>query len=330
MKQPKLISVIMSVYKEPIEWLKVTIDSILAQTYQNFEFIIVCDNPDYKEAISLLSAYEVNDGRIKSIINENNFGLTKSLNIALGASIGQFIARMDADDIAHIDRFSKQVDYLERHQDCMVCCTDARVIDKNGNVLRDRQTPGAFNILQLFLYSPIIHPSVMFRGEVLKLRNPLYNEEFRFSQDYELWSFLFLKDVTFGKIDEALMDYRISNGQISNLNNNKQKANSIIISKAFSKELLLRIIDYKEEYSIERCLTEVSNQYLKIADTEKVIYQEMLFRMYYTISRHSPLYAVKYFFDKNHLAFINGYLKNMHLILSIIIKHRYDMYLINI
>ena len=77
------VSVVMSVYKEPVDWLRQSVDSILNQTFTDFEFIIICDNPDYKIGIAALKEYALRDNRIKLVFNESNIGLTKSLNKGL-------------------------------------------------------------------------------------------------------------------------------------------------------------------------------------------------------------------------------------------------------
>ena len=94
------ISVIMSVYSERVDWIRKSIDSILNQTYSDFEFIIVNDKPDKEENAQLLEEYAARDSRIKVLTNEENIGLTKSLNKAFALAEGEFIARMDADDMA--------------------------------------------------------------------------------------------------------------------------------------------------------------------------------------------------------------------------------------
>lgn len=109
------ISVIMSVYKEPLDWMAQSIDSILNQIYSDFEFLIVDDNPTDDKLIYFLNDYQKKDSRIKIIVNEQNVGLTKSLNIAIKQAQGKYIARMDADDISCKNRFQVQYDYMEQH-----------------------------------------------------------------------------------------------------------------------------------------------------------------------------------------------------------------------
>ena len=115
MKEPApLISVIMPSFNTPVEMLAKAVDSILEQTYRDFEFIIIDDGStgscrEYLESLS--------DPRIRIIHNEKNLGITKSLNIGLRAARGKYIARMDADDICISDRFEKQYKFMEEHTD---------------------------------------------------------------------------------------------------------------------------------------------------------------------------------------------------------------------
>ena len=95
MERP-LISVIYCLYKEKIEWIRQSVESILNQTYGLFEFIIICDNPDYQSAVDLLKEYSSADPRIRLIVNEENIGITRSLNKGLELAKGGLIARMDS------------------------------------------------------------------------------------------------------------------------------------------------------------------------------------------------------------------------------------------
>ena len=115
------VSVLMSVYNEPEEWMRVAIDSILGQTFTDFEFIIINDNPKRKLNREILSDYAKQDKRIVILENEENIGLTKSLNKGLKVAKGKYIARMDADDISLSDRLEKQVNFMEEHPEVGVC-----------------------------------------------------------------------------------------------------------------------------------------------------------------------------------------------------------------
>ena len=209
------VSVVMSVYKEPLEWLHESIDSILYQTFKDFEFIIICDNPEYKEGIELLNEYRKQDDRIIVIYNEQNIGLTKSLNKGLEIAKGRYIARMDADDVAMKNRLQVQVDYMENNTDENMCHTDYYIIDECEVVVDRIKNEKEFKQAWLFREDMIAHPTVMFRSELLFMRKPLYNEDFKNAQDYELWSFFTLNNVGIGYIPEKLLKYRVSGSQVS-------------------------------------------------------------------------------------------------------------------
>lgn len=218
------ISVIMSIYKEPREWLSAAIRSILDQSFSDFEFIIINDNPKQKENQLLLEEYLDKDDRIKIIQNIKNLGLTKSLNVGLKSATGEYIARMDGDDISFPERFKSQVNFLNNNPEYVACGCCANIIDHYGTVKGElimNQTHG--EIIQHFvLNNPMIHPSLMIRRDVLVLKNICYNEDFLFAQDYELIREL----LSIGKIHNLqvkLLLYRKSNGQITSVKSREQK-----------------------------------------------------------------------------------------------------------
>lgn len=211
----------MSVYKEPINWLCQSIDSILQQTYSEFEFIIVCDNPESQEIKNKLKDYEAKDKRMTIIWNEQNIGLTKSLNKALRIAKGAYIARMDADDIAYSTRFEKQMAFIAKGAKFVYA--DLDYIDEEGKTTSGVKTKGDFSSFDFFVFNPIAHPTVLFDRSLLELRKPLYNEACRRSQDYELWTMFFVNGVNFTKVRESLLHYRVSKSQISNQNYAEQR-----------------------------------------------------------------------------------------------------------
>ncbi len=205
------ISVVMSIYSEPIEWISEAIDSILNQTFSDFEFIIINDKPDRKENSILLSKYQRKDNRIVVISNEENIGLTKSLNKGLKIAKGKYIARMDADDISMPARFEKQYDLMEHNANIIVCGTNIKYFgERNNSVKYPYQNDDFF----IFIQTPFAHPTVMFRGDIIKNNNVLYNESYRYAQDYEFWNRISsLGD--FYNIQEILLNYRVDKKQIS-------------------------------------------------------------------------------------------------------------------
>ena len=186
-----LVSVIMANYNTPIHYLKQAIDSVLNQTYPDFEFIII-DDGSTDDSAGFIKSYD--DPRIKLVYNEKNIGLPRSLNKGLELCRGEFVARMDSDDICYPQRFEEQVYFLSQNPGVIVCGTWVDVIDENGFVcVKDGYhfsipDPDYYRIDLLFSNHPtIMHPSAMFVRELLLRYQIRYNEDFFYAQDYRMW-----------------------------------------------------------------------------------------------------------------------------------------------
>ena len=205
--KPGLVSVIMPNYNTPEEYLRAAMESILSQTYSNFEFIIV-DDGSTDDSSSIIKSYQ--DDRIVLIKNEKNLGITKSLNIALARATGEFVARMDADDVSLPQRLERQVHYMREHTDVVVCGTWVQLFgDKDKKickVLPDRQE---MQIRFLFSnHTDIFHPTVMLRHAALIEHGIMYNEAYPVVQDYRMW----IDCCRIGactNLPEVLLQYRI-------------------------------------------------------------------------------------------------------------------------
>ena len=111
-----LISVLMCTYREPVNYIEASVNSILQQTYENLEFIIIVDDPDNRDVIFWLQQKQQEDSRIKLYINSQNIGLVNSLNRGLSYCNGEYIARMDADDISDVNRLETQLQFLQKNK----------------------------------------------------------------------------------------------------------------------------------------------------------------------------------------------------------------------
>ncbi|MGE6959697.1 glycosyltransferase [Bacillus thuringiensis] len=202
----------MSNYNTSEKYLRESIESILNQSFTDFEFIII-DDCSTNNGKSILKSF--NDDRIKVIFNEKNLGLAASLNKALQISKGEFVARMDSDDISLETRLEKQYKYLKSNPSVGLVASFAQKIGNDkGYIYSMVEEPEKMNV-PMFFGNVICHPSVMFRKEVITNNHLKYNEEFKTGQDYELWSRL-LKTEKVAIIPEVLLSYRIHNNQISN------------------------------------------------------------------------------------------------------------------
>jgi glycosyltransferase involved in cell wall biosynthesis len=193
------------------KYLKDSINSILNQSYSNFEFIIINDaSTDSSRAIIL----SFSDSRIVYLENENNIGLTNSLNKAISVAKGDFIARMDADDWSYPNRLEIQVEYLKDN-------TQVAYVGSNGYFFIDHTNEEKYVNLslnneylftELFFNNYFIHTSILFRKSIFNEFN--YNNKIKFAQDYYLWSQI-LKKYSAANIDLPLVRYRIHNKSIS-------------------------------------------------------------------------------------------------------------------
>lgn len=196
------VSVLMPVYKTDEKFLREAIESILNQTFKDFEFLILDDCPDDTRE-NIVKSYK--DKRIKYSKNEKNMGITPSRNKLIDMAKGEYLAVMDHDDVSLPERFAKQVAYLDAHKDVgVVSCKVMSMIRGKAS-----KNPTNSNDIKLALMSvsAMAHPASMIRKSVLTENKIRYEEEFSPSEDYALWCRL-IPHTNFHNIDEILFHYR--------------------------------------------------------------------------------------------------------------------------
>lgn len=243
-----MISVIMSIYKEPKDYLYKSIESILNQTYSDFEYIIVLDKPDNEQALKLLQDYKKADNRLIILVNKKNMGLTKSLNRALQIASGDYIARMDADDIAEKNRFEKQMEYLMNNSLDFIG-SSMRRITESGKILYD-QTNLSYSpkcIAELLEYDNCVpHPSWLLKKSVYDKLGGY--KDIKACEDYDFLLRARKAGFQIGICDAILMNYRINTQGISRTNSLKQLLTSDFLQKN------LKNIDSIEQNDIDNYL----------------------------------------------------------------------------
>ena len=261
-------SVIMTVFNGE-KYLEESVESILGQTYENFEFIIV-DDGSFDKTSEILEHYSKKDARIKIIANNQNIGLAKSLNKAIEAAQGKYIARQDADDISLPQRLEKQVEFLESHPEIKILGTYAYLIANGAETLGKEIVPTSSKVIKetLIKRNPFIHSSIMIKKEIIDKIGG-YNEEFKTTQDYELW-FRVLK---------------ISEGENLPIFLVKKRYHPEMISFKKNKEQLKRTIFLKREA-------------IKRGDYPKFCYIFLL-RDYFSLK--CPLFLKKYISKKRNI-----------------------------
>ncbi len=204
-----LVSVVMAVHNGEA-FISESIDSILNQTWTNFELLII-DDASTDKTTTLIKDFS--DHRIKLFKLPKKNGLSKALNIGLQHAQGNYIARMDADDSSHPQRLTEQIAFMEKNSDVVLCGSFIKSI---GNSHQTTTYPVDSELLKtsLLFGSPFAHPSVMIRADVLKKNKLEYNEALSTAQDYELWTRLSLFG-NFANIPKVLLHYRKHSKQTS-------------------------------------------------------------------------------------------------------------------
>lgn len=239
--QPK-VSIIMPVFNGG-SFLKDSIDSILSQSFTDFEFIIVNDGST-DQSIDIIMQYMKSDKRIV-LISRKNEGIVNSLNQAAALSSGEYIARMDADDISMPDRIEKQLNFLENNPEYLLVASQIKTFTQSDEIpqteldrFRDWYNEGHTDeeIRKILpIGNCLNHPSILFRKEIIGLES-LYKREFQCAEDYELFSRM-IKLGKFAKLNEPLINYRIHPGQISmEYRERQRKLDSIIKAKIISED----------------------------------------------------------------------------------------------
>lgn len=201
------LCVLMATYNDE-RYIAAALDSILSQTYGNFELLVVNDGSSDGTA-AILHEYSSKDDRVRTVDCDKNTGLASALNLGLRHTVAELVARMDADDVALPDRLEKQVEYLEAHPEIDVLGTFSEDIDDLGNRTgRIRRMPlGAEKNAALVWTNPVIHPTIMFRRDRI-MRLGGYNGALRRRQDYDLWFRVVAAGMKIDNIPEVLLLYR--------------------------------------------------------------------------------------------------------------------------
>jgi glycosyltransferase involved in cell wall biosynthesis len=239
-KKEPYISVLMCVYNGET-YLNEAIDSILNQSYSNFEFVIINDGSTDKTEEIILS---YKDKRIKYYKNEKNLKLIASLNKGLEICSGKYIVRMDADDIALPHRIETQMDFLKNHPDAGAVGSFVETIGLNENyVIKFKTSPEKIKF-ELFFRNHLFHPTVTINSHILKQNNLKY-KNYLHAEDYKLWIDLSRKSNLY-IIPEILLYYRLHGENISITNTGFQEEISKRIRKDQFDELNIELNNTEE------------------------------------------------------------------------------------
>lgn len=259
------ISVVMPVYNSE-KYIHDSIESVLMQSFEDFELIIV-DDGSTDNTCSILLSFA--DKRIKVIQNKHDF--IESLNIGMSSARGKYIARMDADDIMHIDRLKIQYAIMQEYPDIIVCGTWARSFETNSqNNNLSHTVCGLIEnpILKFIQGNFLFHSTTMLRTDFLRI-NSLKYENYFYAEDYKLWSEIAKLDGQFYVESQPLIYYRISENQVSMKHRDEQKKSTeIIITEIISYLIGQNKLAYPE-------LSDMYNNFCKLQEKQLITKYEI-------------------------------------------------------
>jgi len=269
MNKPR-ITVLMPVYNGE-KYIGEAIESILNQTFANYEFVIIDDCSTDKSKKNIQTYH---DPRINFISNNENLGLINTLNIGLALAQGEYIARMDQDDISLPQRLEKQLAFLDNHPEIGVCGTGFKTINQKGASTAVTQFPNQSSLLnwQLHFFCPLVHPTVMMKTSLVKKVGG-YNKNATYYEDYDLW--VRLCSITqLTNLDDILFCLRKHKENTSQTHLSEQTNNSIkicweLISKTLNKDVSVDIVRqlYLNDYADVNAAIQISNLIRKLYDS---------------------------------------------------------------
>ena len=282
------VSVVMPTYNTEVSILREAVNSILNQTFKDFEFIII-DDGSIDDSVAYLQSLQ--DKRIRLIRNPKNMGITKSLNIGLQAAQGKYIARMDSDDIALPTRLEEQFSFMEKHPGVFLVGSNVERFGAYSGITElNIKDPELYRISALFLNPGPYHPTIFINHKLLLQYKISYDEELVHSQDYGLYVDI-SKHGRVCLIKKALLRYRIHDRQISVAHREKQ----IQCDKSVQRKLLLELLDNVADNELDLHYrygtgyypnTKLSDEMLEwyhrliAANDQRSVYDKRKFRLY--------------------------------------------------
>lgn len=267
-----LVSILMPVYKTA-PYLREAMDSMLSQTFTDFELIVLNDcSPDDAEAI--LDTYS--DSRIVRYRGEKNEGLSNVLNVGIGLARGKYIARMDSDDISLPNRLQVQLDYLKTHPEIDLVSVGMQLFGAKEEVWIREQNPEKVKINTLF-HSPILHASSLWRKDSFESQGLRFRQEMVPAEDYDLWARALVKGLKLVNLPEVLYQYRMHPSQAT-LQTDKTSAKSREVQQEYLR-LALPSLSEKNREAFPKKLWPVFFANLKDGFFDRKLLAKRLYKM---------------------------------------------------
>ena len=267
-----LVSILMPVYNTA-PYLKEAMDSILSQTFKDFELIVLNDcSPD--NADEILDTY--NDTRIVRYKGERNMGLSNVLNAGMDIARGKYIARMDSDDISLPNRLEVQVKYMEEHPDIDLCSCGMKMFGAKDDVWIRDADPEKVKVTALF-FSPILHASSIWKKESFDKYGLRFRQEMVPAEDYDMWCRALSKGLKLVNLPNVLYRYRIHPSQATT-QTEKSRLKCREIQQEYMKDVLPTLSNNnREAFPKKKLPIFIAN--LKDGYFDKIILAKRLIKM---------------------------------------------------
>ena len=220
-----LISILLPVYNAE-KHIKKALNSITNQTYKNLEIICI-DDGSSDNSLQIIENLAKDDQRLKVYKNEQNLGLIRTLNKAIDLTKGEYIARMDADDVSLPERLEKQLNFLKRNNLDMVDCQIEYTNEKGHIFKRNSFVPSTQKALLFYSFfkTPLLHPTILCKSKILKENIYIFDKSIIHCEDYQLWTRLLQKKYSIKKMSEKLYIQLVNADSVSNKFEHIQKQN---------------------------------------------------------------------------------------------------------
>lgn len=228
------LTVLLPVYNGS-DFLKESVESILNQTFTDFELLVI-DDGSTDDSTRIIE--NISDDRIRLLQNPSNLGLVATLNRGLETALGEYVARMDSDDISMPRRLEIQVGFLDQNPGIGVCGSWVRFIPRQYDFLWKLPVTSEEIRCRLFSSVGVAHPSVMLRRKVFIENNLYYDPDYSHAEDYELWCRA-IRHTRFANIPQVLLHYRISYEQVCRRFGNEQKIGTARVREQRLNELCI-------------------------------------------------------------------------------------------
>lgn len=268
-----MISIVMVMYNAE-NYVGDAIDSILSQEYTHFELIVV-DDGSTDHSIEVVRSY--GDERIRIIENLHDY--IGSLNLGISLSNGEYIARMDADDIMLPNRLQVQYEYMEDHLDVDVCGSWVEFFGKVSTIYKYPENHPEI-VKSMILKNSICHPSTILRRSSLVKKmslNSLYKGEYIYAEDYKLWIDLIMNDFRFYILPEVLLKYRINDSQVTITKRNNVARTALRVQTEYVHYVASSIIEtFPGYYDVfERLIRLLNCKEIDFETFKRVVYRNV-------------------------------------------------------